>query len=147
MFKSWTASMFLWSVLGSLAALFWPWLIAIWRKESAEFFRRVGPPVPAAGRVDLDDLPGPPVVRFVLRVLIVVATPFVLYFRRALGIAIVAVVIASISAAVGFFSFLSNQPNQQEALMKLGALAYFAAFNYGFTSASLVEEAIKGVGK
>jgi hypothetical protein len=146
--RSWTAMMFFWSVLGSLAALFWPWLIAIWRKESNEFFRWVGPEVPAAGRsIDAEHLPGPPILRLFLKLVILIASPFVLYFPKALGIAIVAIVIACISAAVGFFSFLNNQPNQQQNLMQLGALAYFAAFNYGFTSASLVEEALKGRGK
>src|SRR5260370_25883331 len=82
MFRSWTAAMFVWAVLGSLAALFWPWLIAIWRRESNDFFRWVAPETPAAGKaLYFDQLSGPPVVRLALKLLIWIVSAFVFDFR------------------------------------------------------------------
>lgn len=52
------------------------------------------------------------------------------------------VIIALVVSALGFASFLGT-PEQQDALRKLGTLAYFTAYTFGFGTASMIEEPLK----
>jgi hypothetical protein len=110
----WPAQMFLMSVIGSLVGLFWPMLIALWLDQG----KRLGILAPEGGiwsRLG-------PAFRIGLRIL--------LFF-------VLSVIIGFITAALGISGFMGNERNQ-EKLQDLGYLAYFSAFAYGFTAASLV---------
>lgn len=52
------------------------------------------------------------------------------------------VIIAVVVSALGFAAFVGT-PAEQEALRALGSLAYFTAFTFGFSTASMIEEPLK----
>jgi hypothetical protein len=58
---------------------------------------------------------------------------------RLLGLGLV---IAFVSAGLGFVAFLGDATKQQE-MQATGVLAYFSAFTYGFGAASFIEEPLK----
>jgi hypothetical protein len=109
---NWTKTMYLWSVVGGVASLLWPILLAL-------FVKQVEVLDLGAGSRILRRLSafGKKVVAFVVLLLLTV-------------------ILASIAAAVGFFAFVNNEPNKSD-LMKAGTSAYFAAFTYGFSAVSL----------
>ena len=51
-------------------------------------------------------------------------------------------ILAAVLVALGFTAFLGDEENRQ-SLKDSGSVAYFAAFSYGFASASLIEEPLK----
>jgi hypothetical protein len=125
----WAREMFIVSCVGSLAGLFWPILIALWKRGSASIYRWIGP----ESHTHLGgDPPTPSAVRYV----------FIEYIFPILGFFLVAVISAVIAAAVGFGVFLQDE-RVRNTLQELGFLGYFSAFTYGFSASSLVEEAMK----
>jgi hypothetical protein len=62
---------------------------------------------------------------------------------KAIALIVSGIFIAVVAAAVGFGVFLGDAENRK-ALQEQGLLAYFLAFNFGFGSASLIEEPLKG---
>ena len=138
----WMIRMFLAALGGSLASLFWPLLIALWRKQSNEVTKAFGLEGAIGAKSSAQDLPGPAILRFALRVLETVLRPFVVYTSKMVLFISVAVLIALVSSAVGFAAFLQNEQTRR-TLEAAGFLAYFSAFNYGFTAATLVSEPLK----
>ena len=125
---------------GSLASLFWPLLIALWRKQSNEVTRAFG--LEGAIGAHSASVPGPPIIRFLYRVIEVILLPFIRFTSKMVLFVAVAFLIALISSAVGFAAFLQDEQTRR-ALEATGLLAYFSAFNYGFTAATLVSEPLK----
>ncbi len=113
----WTTEMFFWSVVGAVAGLWYPLLVAVWRKEMSGLY--------ALGLERTRLSRG---ARAVLRWLLL----------GALG-----VTLGIIIAAVGFGSFLAD-PARRRELESLGTLAFFTAASYGFSAGSLVAEPLKG---
>jgi hypothetical protein len=121
--------MFIVSCIGSFAGLFWPLLIAVWKRGSASIYKWIGPEARTSFGGE------PPTRSRVGYVLIEWILPGLLFL-------IAAGVIAVIAAAVGFGVFLQDE-KVRKTLQELGFLGYFSAFTYGFSASSLVEEAMK----
>ena len=140
--SQWMMWMFFAAMGGSLASLFWPLLIALWRKQANEVTKAFGLEGAIGARSAAADVPGPPILRFAYRVLEVVLLPFVRFTSKMVLFVSVALLIALVSSAVGFAAFLQDE-GTRKALESTGILAYFSAFNYGFTAATLVSEPLK----
>ena len=115
--NEWIIQMFIAAVLGSYAGLLWPILVALYRKQSTQIFSMLEIKIMKANNV------------------LLIIFKIILFFA-------VGLVIAIIAAAIGFAAFLQDETTR-ETLKNLGILAYFSAFTYGFSSASLVEEGLK----
>jgi hypothetical protein len=141
--SQWLTWMFLSALGGSVASLFWPLLIALWRKQSSEVSEALGLKGTIGARAEEGQaVPGPWIFRFGYRVLEFVLLPFARYASKALLFLLVALLIALVSTAVGFAAFLQNEQTLK-SLEATGLLSYFSAFNYGFTAAALVSEPLK----
>lgn len=140
--KDWMLSMFFAAMGGSLASLFWPLLIALWRRQSNEITRAFGLDGAIGAYASAQDNPGSALFRFFYRVFEIVLLPFVRYTGKMIVFLVVAFLIALVSTAIGFATFLQNDETRT-ALQSTGLLAYFSAFNYGFTAASVVSEPLK----
>src|SRR5258708_5859092 len=110
---NWMIQMFLASMVGSLASLFWPLLIALWRKQSNALTRSFGLEGAIGARRRTTGLPGPPIVRFLYRLVEVVLMPFVFAGAKVLLFLVVALLIALVSSAVGFAAFLQNEETRK----------------------------------
>lgn len=140
--SQWLLKMFLASVGGSLASLFWPFLIALWRKQSNELTRMFGLQGAIGARSSNAEVSGPAVLRVLYRIAELVLLPFVKYTGKMLLLITAALLIALVSSAVGFGAFLQDEQTRK-TLESTGLLAFFSAFTYGFTTATLVTEPLK----
>ena len=121
---AWTTKMFIVSVIGSFAALMWPILVALYKKKSADIYKMLS--IGGGARSDGG----------------FIAYSAILVIGGILGFLILAFVISAIAAAVGFAAFLQDD-QKRVAIQNLGSVAYFVAFSYGFSAASLVGEPLK----
>jgi uncharacterized protein YacL len=138
----WMLRMFFAAMGGSLASLFWPLLIALWRRQSNEITKAFGLEGTIGALSAAPDVPGPAFFRFAYRVVEVVIFPFVRFTSKMILFLVIALLIALVSTALGFAAFLQNEETRK-SLEATGLLAYFGAFNYGFTAATLVSEPLK----
>jgi len=115
--------MFIVSVIGSFAALMWPILVALYKKKSADIYKMLNISASVTG-------------------LSLMVSPTIVAVGGVLGFLILAILISAIAAAVGFAAFLQDDKTRL-AIQNLGSAAYFAAFSYGFSAASLVGEPLK----
>jgi len=134
--------MFLSAIAGSLAGLYWPLLIALWRKQANEVTKAFGLEGAIGARAAMSDVPGPPILRFSYRVIEIVILPFVRFTSKMVLFVLVALLIALVSSAVGFAAFLQDE-GTRKTLEATGLLAFFSAFNYGFMTTTLVSEPLK----
>jgi hypothetical protein len=138
--------LFLIAVSGSLAGLFWPLLVGLWRKETAQLYRALNiDPGTVAGvgaRKSRRGVPG--IVRWLRFLALAIVIPIARIGARAIWLVVLAICVATIAVLVGFAAFLKD-PDMQAKLGNLGIIAYLAVFNYGFTAASIVGEAFKNV--
>ncbi len=141
----WMWKMFLASLAGSLAALFWPVAISVWRVEMAKYHASLAQNSPsgaARGAGANANRHPPRIVRWIELLFNLVIVPFVRIGMRWLRFILLALFIAGIASAVGFAGFLKG-PDEQKKLADLGSLAFFMAFNYGFMASSVIEEALR----
>ncbi|MDF7810898.1 hypothetical protein [Hymenobacter sp. YC55] len=139
----WNTKMFIASVLGSLAALFWPVAIHVWRVEIARYQASLSTSGVPGGMIGAGGRRGRSLlIKWIEKLVKLIVLPFLKIGARWIRFGLLALFIASIASAVGFAGFLQNDEVRKK-LQELGALGFFAAFNYGFTASSLVEEALK----
>lgn len=138
----WMLRMFLSAMAGSLASLFWPLLIALWRKQANELTRAFGLEGAIGAQSPAPDVSGPPILRLAYRLIEILVLPFIRFTSKMILFLVVAVLIALVSSAVGFAAFLQDE-GTRKTLESTGFLAFFSAFNYGFTAATLVSEPLK----
>lgn len=135
----WQVQMFVCTVIGSFTGLMWPLLVAIWKKEIAHVYDALGLPLPGAAE-PLPSAERPNLAASILRLFVL---PFIRLGLRVLTVAVLGIVISLIAAALSFAAFLHDD-TVQTTLKTLGLVGYFAAFNYGFSSAAMIGEFLKG---
>lgn len=126
---SWLWKMFLFAYLGSFFGLIWPVLVALYKKHQLHIYKWISPEdrAPFGGK------------RGELSKFWWVVNEYVI---PVLSFLVLALIISGVTAALGFFGFLEDEA-RRESLKKLGTLAYFSSFGFGFATASFVEEPLK----
>jgi hypothetical protein len=128
--NKWMWAMYFSSVLGATAGIFFPILVAIFKAQSSVIYVIIARYQESRIKFGKND----EAVRTRNKVLEVIAFISIFLF--------IAISVASIASAAGFFAFLQS-PESQKTFASLGALSYFSAFTYGYSTGSLVAEGMR----